>query len=345
MNKSNKKEAFILGTRPTVIKLAPLIKKMNPFVIQTGQHTNLADDMYKVFNIKPDLKLKIENTSLSGFLSNCIRELDNVFQRHSFNRIWVHGDTSSCLAGALTAYMHKIPIVHNEAGLRTGNKYSPFPEEMNRTMIDSLSDILFAPTSENMHNLKLENVKGHVYQVGNTIVDALEMIRKQLPIERPINEQYVLMTMHRRESFDKDIYTVFKVVKRLSNQIKVIFPAHPNPNVQKAVKKMKLQTIEPLNYLSFLWYLQHCEFLLSDSGGIQEEAPSFDKPLLILRKNTERPEILKTGMAFLSDMTEVDLEKKIEKLFELRGKKYVKNPFGLGNSSDKIIKIINEKYL
>jgi UDP-N-acetylglucosamine 2-epimerase (non-hydrolysing) len=341
MNK-NKKEVFILGTRPTVIKLAPLIKKMNPFVIQTGQHTNLADDMYKVFDIEPDLRLKIENKSLTGFISNCMKELDIIFTNMKIDRVWVHGDTSSCLAGALVAAMHGIPLVHNEAGLRTWNKYSPFPEEMNRKIIDSVADILFAPTQKNVRNLKMENVKGRIYCVGNTVVDALGMIKPQLPAERPIEEKYVLMTMHRRESFEKDIYTTLKVIKKLSKNIKVIFPAHPNPNVQKAVKKTKIKTIEPLNYLDFLWYLRDCEYVISDSGGLQEECPSFNKPLLILRKNTERQEILKTGMAFLSDLTEKDLNLKIKKVQKLVGKRYRKNPFGNGNTSDKIIKIINE---
>lgn len=343
--KTNKDQVFILGTRPTVIKLAPLIKKINPFVIHTGQHSELAQDMLDLFEITPDINLELmtHDQSLTDFAIKCLDELNKIIEPSKFRRVWVHGDTVSCLAGGLIASMKRIQLVHNEAGLRSFDKNNPFPEETNRILLDKMSDVLFAPTSQNVINLKKENTQGRVYQVGNTIVDALEMIKLRLPKERPVKEKYVLMTMHRRESFDKDIHTVFKVVKELTKEIKVIFPAHPNPNVQEAIKKSGITAVSALNYSDFLWYLRDCEFVMSDSGGLQEECPSFNKPILILRKKTERQEILDTGMAVLTDLTEKDLMCKIHSIKQLVGKKYQSNPFGSGDSSDRIIKILNEK--
>lgn len=340
-----KKELFIFGTRPEIIKCAPLLKKINVISIHTGQHSDLAVEALKIFNIEPDynLQLMTENQTQAEFISKCIISLEKIIRKVKPTRIWVQGDTSTAFCGAFCAFQMNIPLVHLEAGLRTGDFKNPYPEEFYRKTIDSMASICFAPTQKNVRNLKMENVKGRIHCVGNTVVDALEMIKPQLPKERPIKEKYVLMTMHRRESFEKDIYTTLKVIKKLSKNIKVVFPAHPNPNVQKAVKKTKIKTIEPLNYLDFLWYLRDCEYAISDSGGLQEECPSFNKPLLILRKSTERQEILKTGMAFLSDLTEDDLNLKIKKVQKLVDKKYRKNPFGTGKTSDKIIKIINEK--
>lgn len=339
----HKKECFILGTRPTVIKLAPLIKKLNAFVIHTGQHRELADDMYKIFDIVPDIDLELmtENQTLPDFMSKCITALDKVFKENKFERIWVHGDTASCLAGALVAYMNKIPLVHNEAGLRSGDKNNPFPEEMFRTMIDSLSDIMFAPTVRAVENLKKENVKGKVYLVGNTIVDALMMIRPKLPKERPIKEKYILATVHRRESFGTDMLNIFEALKEISKTTKLILPAHPNPNVQEAIKKVGLEVVKPMNYIDFLWHLRDCEYVISDSGGVQEEAPSFKKKIVVLRKTTERQEIIESGYGILIKKMEKDYILNEIKKFSAKHVIISKNPFGDGKSSVRIIKIIN----
>ena len=337
-----KKECFVLGTRPDIIKFAPLILKLKPIVINTGQHKELAEEAFRIFDIMPDYDLKLmrNDQTLVDFISRAIQCLNEIISKIKPNRIWVLGDTSTAYTGALVAYLNKIPLVHVEAGLRTFDFKNPFPEEMFRKFIDQIADILFAPTHLNMKNLKREKVSGRIYKVGNLIVESLNFMKDKIPAQRPIKEPYILMTMHRRESFEKEMKNVFSLVKKLSKEIKVIFPVHLNPNIRKIAREVGLTTIEPLNYLDFLWYLKHCEFVMSDSGGVQEEVPSFDKPILILRKVTERQEILKTGLAFLTDLTKKDLVEKIKLVSNLKRKKYNKNPFGSGDTSDKIIQII-----
>jgi len=346
----NIKEVFICGTRPEIIKLAPLIlryKKTDRYVIHTGQHKELADDMYKVFDIIPDVDLSLmtENQTLVGFTSKCMVALDKVFKENRFERVWVHGDTASCLAGALAASMNKITIVHNEAGLRSGDRNNPFPEEIFRTVIDNVSDIMFAPTERAVENLKKENVKGKVYLVGNTIVDALMMIKPNLPKERPIKEKYVLATVHRRESFGNDIIEIFKALKEISKEIKLILPVHPNPNVQDAIEKVGLDVVKPMNYTDFLWHLRDCEYVISDSGGIQEEAPSFGKKIIVLRKTTERQEVIENGYDIL--IKKMDKNYILDEIKKFLTKHVIinKNPFGDGKTADRIIKILekNEK--
>jgi len=344
MKKQNKKEAFILGARPTIIKLAPLIKKTNSFVIHTGQHRELAKDTYELFDIKPDIDLKLmtENQTLSSFLSKCIIKLDEVVRNNDFKRIWVHGDTTSCFAGAIVAAMHQIELVHNEAGLRTYDKRNPFPEEIFRTQIDSLSDIMFAPTKQAANNLKKENLKGKIFKVGNTVIDALEMIKKNLPDRRPIEEKYVLATVHRRESFGDEMEQIFLALKELSKKIKIIIPAHPNPNVQKIIKKVKIDTVKPMNYKDFLWHMKHCEYIISDSGGVQEEAPSFKKKVIVLRKTTERGELIKLGYGILVKKLEKDYILNSINKFSTKKVIFGKNPFGDGKASMRILRIINK---
>ena len=340
----NKKNCFILGTRPTVIKFAPLIKKMDSFVIHTGQHSSLANDMFKIFDIEPDINLKLmtKNQSLNEFLSKCIKKLDKVIKENNIERIWVHGDTSSALAGALVATTNQIQLVHNEAGLRSHDKKNPFPEETFRTLIDSMSDVLFATSKRAVDNLKNENVQGKIHLVGNTVIDSLKMIERKLPNVRPIEDKYILATVHRRESFGNDLYEIFSALKELSKEIKIILPAHPNPNVQKMLMKVGLETVKPMNYLDFLWHLKHCEYAISDSGGVQEEACSFKKKIIVLRKETERQEIIELGYGIL-------IRKMKRKYILQEVKKFIKkditfgdNPYGTGHTADKIIRVMQK---
>jgi len=342
-----KKECFIIGTRPEVIKMSSIILRFNKserIIVHTGQHRELADEMYKYFNIIPDIDLDLmtDNQTLPDFTSRCMTALDKVFKGNKFERVWVHGDTASCLSGALVASMNRILVVHNEAGLRSGDKNNPFPEEMFRTVIDSVSDIMFAPTIRADRNLKKENVKGKVYLVGNTIVDALKMVKPLLPKERSQKEKYVLATVHRRESFGTDMYHIFEALKELSKTIKVILPAHPNPNVRKVIRKVGLDVVEPMNYIDFLWHLRDCEYVISDSGGVQEEAPSFGKKIIVLRKTTERQEIIENGYGILIKRMEKDYILNEIRKFSTKHIIINKNPFGDGNAADKIIKIINK---
>lgn len=344
IKKSNKQNCFVLGTRPTVIKMMPLIKKMDSFVIHTGQHSNLADDMFKMFDIKPDINLKLmtENQTLEEFLSKSIVELDKIIKKNNFKRIWIHGDTTSALAGAIVATTNKIQLVHNEAGLRTYDKNNPFPEEAFRTMIDSISDIMFAPTKRAVKNV--EHLQGRNFLVGNTVVDALEMIKPKLSNIRPIKEKYILATVHRRESFGNDMLEIFSALKELSKETKIILPAHPNPNVQKIIKKVGLEVVKPMNYLDFLWHLKYCEYVISDSGGIQEESPSFKKKIIILRKTTERQEVIEAGYGILIKTMKKEYILKEIKKFIKKDIKFGKNPFGDGKATEKIINIIQKFY-
>lgn len=345
--KTTKKECFIIGTRPTVVKFAPLIKEMNGFVIHTGQHDKLAHDMYKVFDIKPDIDLKLmtENQTLADFLSKAIVELDKIVKKHDFKRIWVHGDTSSGLAGAIVASINQIQLVHNEAGLRSFDKKNPFPEEIFRKMIDVNTDIYFAPTHRSVKHLKLEGITKNVHRVGNTVIDALKMIEKELPKKRPIKEKYVLATVHRRESFGDDIKEIFKALKELSNEIKVILPAHPNPNVRKVIKEIGLEMVEPMNYKDFIWYMKYCEYIVSDSGGLQEEAPTFNKKIIVLRKTTERQEIIERGYGILIEKMEKEyILEKIKEFIDKPIESEMINPFGDGETAKRIHEIIINEY-
>lgn len=332
------KECFVVGTRPDIIKMAPLILKFKPFVIHTGQHYELAEQALEMFNIKPDISFRLMtvNQTLSKFISSSIEELDNIFTVNKFRRVWVQGDTSSALSAAIAAFNNKIDIVHIEAGLRSGDVLNPYPEEIYRKLIDTMSLIKFVPTQYGYNNLCKENLQSNAYVVGNTIVDSLNMIKRTLPNVRPIKDKYVLATIHRRESFGKDMVEIFTALKTLSTKIKVIIPAHPNPNVQESIHKIGLQVIKPLNYFDFLWYLKYCEYIITDSGGIQEEAPSFQKKVIILRKATERQEIVDCGYGLLiPELLSDNILQQTEK-FVSQNITIERNPFGDGHSADKI---------
>ncbi len=345
MREKNNKDCFIVGTRPDIIKSIPLILKMNPFVIHTGQHRELANEAFACFGIKPDLDLSlmIENQNLTEFFSKCIIELNRVIQENNFDRIWVQGDTVSALAGAIVASMNQITLIHNEAGLRTYNKKNPFPEEIFRTQIDRMSDIMFAPTEQSIKNLKSENLQGKAYLVGNTVVDALKMFQKMLPKIRPIKEKkYVLVTIHRRESFGDDMEQIFLALKELSKTIKVVLPAHPNPNVQEMINKIGLNVVPTMNYFDFLWHLRFCEYVISDSGGVLEECPSFKKKVVILRKATERQELIEKDYGILvKDLKKDNILESVKK-FISKDIIFGENPFGDGQTSNRIIAIIEK---
>jgi UDP-N-acetylglucosamine 2-epimerase (non-hydrolysing) len=334
----------IFGTRPEVIKMFPLFRKMPFIIINTGQQRELSKMMLDLFNIVPDIDLDLmkKNQSICGFLSRAIKELDKVVKSQKVDRIWVQGDTMSALAGALVAKMNKIELVHLEAGLRTFDDTNPFPEEFNRILIDQIADILFVPTYQNLENLKREHVKGEMYLVGNTVVDSLNIIRKKCIKGTPCPFKYVLATVHRRETIGKEMEEIFKALKELNKEIVVILPIHPNPNVRRLAKKVGLQTISPLYYVDFLRFLKYCEYVISDSGGVTEEAASFGKKVIILRRKTERQEAINAGYATLIDKMECNhILKKIKEFFEKKVN-ITKNVFGDGHAVDKIIKIIKK---
>lgn len=337
------KDCFILGTRPEILKFDRLIEKLNPFTIYTGQQIELRYDANMKFDIDLCCTVK-KNQTQADYLSSLIKNLDLIIKERKPERIWVEGDTTSAYAGAIVAKLNKIKLVHLEAGLRTYDNTSPFPEEIYRVAIDHMADILFAPTKLSLQNLKNELVTGDCYLTGNTIVDELEWLRKELKNfpNRPIEEKYVLATVHRRESFGKDMIEIFKALKKLSKTIKVILPEHTNPRVKEAIKKVGLKTVEHMHYAEFIWYLAHCEYVLSDSGGVQEEAPSFGKKVIILRKKTERQELVDCGYGILIDKMECNYILKKIKEFSEKKVKINRNPFGSGDSADIIVKIIKK---
>jgi UDP-N-acetylglucosamine 2-epimerase (non-hydrolysing) len=345
MKKSDKiEDAICLGTRPEISKFFPIVKKFPCFIIHTGQHSDLAKMMFDFFKITPDVDLKLmkENQDIWEFLSNAIFEIDKEVKKHSFKRLWVQGDTATALAGAIVAKRNNIKLVHLEAGLRTGYINSPFPEEINRVLIDQMSDILFAPTKRAFNNLQKENIKGNIYTVGNTEIESLNIIKKIIPNERPIKEKYILVTLHRRETFGKELEEIFKALKELSKDINIVFLCHPNPNVRKVADKIGINYIEPVNYFEFLRYLKFCELVISDSGGICEDSSSFKKKIVIMRKKTERQEIIDEGYGILIEKMEKNYILKKIRQFMKKKVNITHNPFGDSFVSDRILKIIKK---
>lgn len=336
------KNVFIMGTRPEIIKFSPLVNKINPIIIHTGQHSELADEAFKIFNIKPDVDMKLMsvNQSLSSFVGKVLKRLDEEIKKIKPDRIWVQGDTSSAYAGSLIAFYNNIELVHLEAGLRTHDLKNPFPEEFNRQSIDKISDILFAATDLNVENLKKEKVRGRIHKVGNTVVEALHNIKNVLKKDRIVEEPFILVTMHRRENFGHNLEITCSFLKYLSTKYKIIFPAHPNPNVRKILNKHNIEYIEPLNYTEFLRCLRDAEIVLSDSGGVQEEVSSFNRPLLILRETTERPEVLTNGKSSLVKFDFDDLNTKFQQLINKENKEKIMNPFGDSHVSERILKCL-----
>lgn len=302
-----KKILIIFGTRPEIIKLAPLIvaleslENTETMTCSTGQHRELVEDTLKIFGINSDVDLDLmqKDQKPIDFLSESLTTLNCLFEEYIPDLVIVQGDTISALAGALSAFHWKIPVAHVEAGLRTYDKYQPFPEEMNRVMVDHLSTLRFAPTQNAAKNLEKENLSCVI--TGNTIVDAINIIRDIILEKGPVLTKYqILVTVHRRENFGLPLERIMEAVVSLSNiypQIKFIWPVHPNPNVQKSIYKTlsnmeRIKLVKPMNYIDMVRTMIESRIIMTDSGGLQEEAPSLRKPVLILRDKTERPEVV-----------------------------------------------------
>lgn len=359
---------IIFGTRPEAIKLIPVYKQLkdNPnfktILISTGQHFELLSNVLDFFKIKPDFSLSVmkEKQSLSDLSAAIMKKLDKLIIQQKIEGVIVQGDTTSAMIACLVAYYHKLKIFHVEAGLRTGNKYSPFPEEINRKIISQISDIHFTPTSFSENNLKTENVIGDIVVTGNTIVDSLiyaknlingniehyERLFKNVLNE---NKKFVLVTIHRRENYEKHIDNIFKAIRTLAIKHKdllFIFPRHKNPIiVQKSDEylhnKNNIYLMDALQYDEFLYLLMKCYIVMSDSGGIQEEAPSFNIPVLIIRDVTERPELinLKGGILCGTDPESIiqNFDNIVTSRTAYNKMSKVRNPFGDGKSSKKIV--------
>ncbi len=306
----------IMGTRPEAIKLAPVVLELtrrfqrNPIVVATAQHREMLDQVLTLFGIHPDydLDLMVPDQSLFHVTGKAIQGFEDILSKTNPDLILVQGDTTTAFIGALAGFYRKIPIGHVEAGLRTGNKYSPFPEEVNRKLVSILADIHFAPTERNKRNLMSEGIPGEAIVVtGNTVIDALLMTASkpilQAPLDTSAYEKTILITAHRRENFGSPLQNICEAVREMARShpaFLFVYAVHLNSNVQKPAKTIlqglpNVVLLPPLEYHPFVHLLAKADLILTDSGGIQEEAPSLGKPVLVLRNETERPEAVEAG--------------------------------------------------
>ncbi len=367
-----KKIVIVFGTRPEAIKMAPVVnglKKNKNFILKTvvtGQHRKMLDQALAFFNIKPDydLNIMLSSQSLHMVISKCITGLRDIYEKEKPDIVLVHGDTTTTLGAALASYYSSIPVGHVEAGLRSLDVFNPFPEEQNRRLTDALCTYHFAPTLKNKENLLKENIcKKNIFVTGNTVIDILlETARKKIKPENKIlrnivpSRKVVLVTAHRRENFGNPLKEICRGLKKLSEEFKdvdFIYPLHLNPNVKEPVEKLlkkskNFMLIPPVSYPDMVWLMKRCYFCFTDSGGIQEEAPSLGKPVFVLRKVTERPEAVASGTVKVigTDSNRIyKWGKKLltdNKVYENFSKAV--NPYGDGNASKRIINIIEYKF-
>ena len=359
----------IFGTRPEAIKMAPLVKELKSreniecIVCVTAQHRQMLDQVLEVFNIKPDYDLNIMQTgqTLSDITSKALKGLEQIIKEVKPDIVLVHGDTTTTFAGALAAFYNQVDIGHVEAGLRTWNKYSPYPEEMNRQMVGVMADMHFAPTENSKNSLLKEGKKPEtIYVTGNTAIDALSTTvdsNYTNPIFEWVgNDRLILLTAHRRENLGEPMRHMFRAIKRVVQEfddVKVIYPVHLNPKVRTIASEIlgnndKIKLIDPLEVIDFHNFMNKAYIILTDSGGIQEEAPSLGKPVLVLRDTTERPEGIQAGTLKLAGTREDTIYELIKELLTNKSS-YEKmskavNPYGDGTASKRIVDAIIKKY-
>lgn len=368
--KSPGKILVLFGTRPEAIKLAPVIyelKKSADFqtiVASSSQHADLLAPFLKIFNLKTDYDLRVmtANQTPNEVCAKILSALDTILDEEKPDIILVQGDTTTAFAGAFAAFNRRIKIGHVEAGLRSNNQLSPFPEELNRRLISQIATFHFCATVKNKENLLAENVcEKQIFVTGNTVVDALHFIlesrepRAEIKnlIENTNRLKHILLTTHRRESFgeamSENLKTLGEFVKK-NEDVCLIFPVHPNPNVRNITNETlanreRIFLLEPLDYIDFVALLENAWLIVSDSGGVQEEAPSLGKPLLILRKNTERPEAIEAGIAKLAgeDLREVLAENYNDETW-INSVKEIENPFGDGKAAKRIVEVLEKEF-
>ena len=369
-----KKIIFIIGTRPEMIKFAPLILKLressffNISICFTGQHKELLDDTANFFCIKPDVHLSLMSADqgLGSFISRAILELEKVLKSEVPDLVFVQGDTSTVLAGAMASFYQRIPLAHLEAGLRSHDLYNPFPEEMNRVQTSRLASLHFAPTKKAANNLVKEGINKKIWIVGNTVIDALtigldkiksegEEIYKTKFSSLNFEKKYILITIHRRENFGKPMDEILEALQSFATgfpDVQLVIPVHPNPNVKSKIEMMMGQIsnvflFSPFSYAEMIWMMCNSYFIVTDSGGIQEEAPTLKKPLIVLRNTTERTESNESGLAVLTGSDKNKIIGYMTRLME--DNEYYgsfitnENPYGDGKASEKIIEILNRE--
>ena len=355
----------VFGTRPEAIKVVPVIKELearketNPIICVTAQHREMLDQILQEFDIQADYDLNImqQGQTLAEITTKALVGLEKIIKEVKPDIVLVHGDTTTTFAGALAAFYNGTTIGHLEAGLRTYNKFSPYPEEMNRQMVSVLADIHFAPTHKSKQNLLREAKKKNIYVTGNTAIDALKLTIKEDYKNPKIDdfnekERVILLTSHRRENIGTPMENIFKAVKKIVEEyedVKVIYPVHKNPKVREIANRIlagnpKIKLIEPLDVIDFHNLMNKSYLILTDSGGIQEEAPSLGKPVLVLRDTTERPEGIRVGTLKLVGTDEEEIYKQTKLLLDNK-EEYNKmakatNPYGDGLASKKIVDAI-----
>ena len=380
-----KKILLVFGTRPEAIKMAPLVKKLQAMpeefqtiVCVTGQHREMLDQVLRLFDITPDYDLNImkPNQDLYDITSRILLGMRDVLKEVQPDIVLVHGDTTTSMAAALAAFYQQIPVGHVEAGLRTGNIYSPWPEEMNRLMTGRISTVHFSPTPLAKQNLLQEHVdEAKIVVTGNTVIDALQMVVERLKNDEQLagevkekvlsmgydvnrlseDRRLVLITGHRRENFGEGFLNICHAIKNLSEKypnVDFVYPMHLNPNVRKPVLEIlgegaeNVFLIEPLDYLPFVYMMQHSTLILTDSGGVQEEAPGLGKPVLVMRDTTERPEAVEAGTVLLVGTNREKIEQGVSMLLDdadcYRRMSEAVNPYGDGLACERIVKKLGE---
>ncbi|MDU2687201.1 non-hydrolyzing UDP-N-acetylglucosamine 2-epimerase [Paraclostridium sordellii] len=365
----------IFGTRPEAIKMAPLVKSLEnderfeSIVCVTAQHREMLDSVLKIFDIKPqyDLNIMAHGQTIIEISNKVLKGVDEVIKKVDPNIVLVHGDTSTTLNGALAAFYNKVPVGHVEAGLRSYDIYSPFPEEMNRKLTGGITNLHFAPTQTNESNLLSEGVdRQKIYVTGNTVIDALlSVVNENHKFEDEtlnnidfMNKKVVLLTTHRRENWGEPMENIFKAMIELvenNEDVEVVFPMHKNPSIRELAHKYfdryidKVHLIEPLEYVEFTNLMSKVYLIMTDSGGIQEEAPALGKPVMVLRTETERPEAVEAGTVRLAGIEKeaiVDIANELisnKEAYKIMSQ--ATNPYGDGKACERILNIIEEKIM
>lgn len=361
------KVMVVFGTRPEAIKMAPLVlqlkkqsEKFETMTVVTAQHRQMLDQVLQTFNIEPDIDLDImgKSQTLTDITVKILNQLDKLLKEVKPDIILVHGDTTTTFATSLAAFYNQVRIGHVEAGLRTWEKYSPFPEEMNRQMTDAVTDLYFAPTMQSKENLIKENHdEKNIFVTGNTAIDALKLTVQEnyhhdVLEQIPSNHRLILVTMHRRENQGEPMRRVFRTLRQVveaHDDVEVIYPVHLSPAVQEAAKEIlsnhpQIHLIEPLDVVDFHNIAARSYFIMSDSGGVQEEAPSLGKPVLVLRDTTERPEGVTAGTLKLVGTESENIREAMETLLTdetvYHQMSQAGNPYGDGRASERIVEAI-----
>lgn len=367
---------MVFGTRPEAIKMAPVVRELEAAdglsvdVCVTAQHREMLDQVLQLFAIVPkyDLNLMQPGQDLTDITSRILLALREVLRQNRYDRLLVHGDTTTTMAAALAAFYARVPVGHVEAGLRTGNIHAPWPEEMNRLLVGRLADLHFAPTETARRNLLAENVADErIVVTGNTVIDALQQVVARFEADARLNERVqaqfpfldpgkrlILVTGHRRENFGTGFENICKALRGISEQadVQIVYPVHLNPNVQEPVRRVlgaapNVHLIEPLDYLPFVWIMQRSSFVITDSGGVQEEAPSLGKPVLVMRDTTERPEAVDAGTVRLVGTDSARIEAEALRLINdpqaYEEMARALNPYGDGKASKRIAATLSAK--